>query len=101
MSQGSPPKRVILRLRVSEFEGCNQSDFNQAIKAYLNSVGRSMQEFDQGRHYSHIEPFQSLDIRQTSFHIILDLEKDLLDNPDFGTLQHEVYRVRRDIDGKL
>ncbi|KAL2754384.1 hypothetical protein ACRALDRAFT_1070188 [Sodiomyces alcalophilus JCM 7366] len=103
--EGAPsPKRVILRLNVDDFEG-NPSEYNDAILAYLESVGRSEAELLENRHYAHIEPFQDfLTIRGTMpkrFHITLDMEEEMTRNPDFNTLPHELYRVRRDTNGKF
>jgi hypothetical protein len=81
--------------------GRDPTEYNQAIGSYLRFAGFPTEALDYKRHYAHLEPFQPLDTPQRSFHIILDLEKDSLDNPDFGTLKHEVYRVRRDNDGIL
>ncbi|KAJ9641103.1 hypothetical protein H2199_005771 [Coniosporium tulheliwenetii] len=95
------PKRVILRLRTNEFEGRDSSEYNDPIKAYLAFAGRSTNELEENKHYAHIEPFQAPELQQTVFHITLDIEKDSLDNPNFQTLPHEIYRVRRDIHGKF
>jgi hypothetical protein len=95
------PKRVVLRLRVNEFDGLGPDEFNYAIKAYLKSAGRPVQEIDQNQHFSDIEPFQAPELKQRTFHIVLDIDKDLVNDPDFKTLPHEAYRVRRGKDGKL
>jgi hypothetical protein len=52
-------------------------------------------------HEKHIEPFQDPEIPQTSFHIILDMEKDMLEDPNLQNLPHEIYRIRRDDQGIL
>ena len=95
------PKRVILRLRVNEFSGRDPSEYNDAIKAYLIFAERPASEIVDNKHYAHIEPFQAPELQQTSFHITLDIEKDLLYNPDFETIPHEIYRVRRNEHGDL
>lgn len=95
------PKRVILRLRVNEFDDCHPTEFDNAIMAYLKSAGRPADELGRRIHHSHIEPLQSPELRQTSFHIVLDIEKDMLRNPDLGEVDHEVHRVRRAEDGTL
>ncbi|KAE8352570.1 hypothetical protein BDV28DRAFT_134968 [Aspergillus coremiiformis] len=95
------PKRVILRLRVNEFENCAPTEFDRAIMAYLASAGRSVDELQQRIHYSHIEPLQPPELKQTSFHIVLDIEKGMLKDPDFEKIEHEVHRVRRARDGTL
>ncbi|OAX80566.1 hypothetical protein ACJ72_00694 [Emergomyces africanus] len=49
-------KRVILRLRVNEFEDCNPTEFDSAIMAYLAFAGRPVNELRQRIHHSHIKP---------------------------------------------
>ena len=95
------PKRVILRLRVNEFEDCNPTEFDCAIMAYLASRGRPVDELRQRIHHSHIEPLQAPELKQRSFHIVLDIEKDMLRDPDLETVEHEVHRVHRARDGTL
>ncbi|PGH35731.1 hypothetical protein GX50_01444 [[Emmonsia] crescens] len=95
------PKRVILRLRVDEFDDCNPTEFDSAIMAYLASAGRPANELQQRIHHSHIEPLQPPEMKQRSFHIVLDIEKDMLRDPDLERVEHEVHRVRRAKDGTL
>lgn len=102
------PKRVILRLRVNEFEGEGHSweQHVDAIQAYLTWAGRPTSEYDEGpyearKHFAHVEPFQDPELQQTTFHVVLDMEQDMLNEPDFDTVPHEIYRVRRDKEGKL
>ncbi|KAB8253193.1 hypothetical protein F9C07_1855743 [Aspergillus flavus] len=88
------PKRVILQLRVDQFTDCLQGDFEDAIEKYLVVSGRSMSEIRLGRHFIHIEPFQSDDVPQKYFHIVLDLEQS--QGPvAFCTLPHELFHIRR------
>ncbi|KAH6714416.1 hypothetical protein BKA61DRAFT_517633 [Leptodontidium sp. MPI-SDFR-AT-0119] len=94
-------KRVVLRLKVSDFEGRQFSEYVDAIKAYLLFAKRPTHEYDAKKHYAHIEPFQSPELRQTSFHIIIDIEKDMLNNGGFQSLPHEIYRIRRSEQGDL
>ena len=101
------PKRVILRLRVNEFEGDGRSweQHIDAIKAYLIWAGRTASEYEGGhetrQHFAHVEPFQAPELNQTTFHVVLDMEQHMLNEPDFDTLPHEIYRVRRDKEGSL
>ncbi|OJD20430.1 hypothetical protein ACJ73_08235 [Blastomyces percursus] len=67
--------------------------------AYLESAGRPVDELGQRIHHSHIEPLQPPEMKQRSFHIVLDIEKAMLRDPDLGTVEHEVHRVRRAMDG--
>jgi hypothetical protein len=88
------PKRVILQLRVDQFRDCSQDDFTKAIEKYLTTYGRSTDELRERRHFIHLEPFQSDDVPQKYFHIILDMEQD--QGPvTLQTLPHELYHIRR------
>ncbi|KAF9729882.1 hypothetical protein PMIN01_11815 [Paraphaeosphaeria minitans] len=93
-------KRVILRLRVNEFSEGNP-EYDDAIKTYLAFDGRPATELEGDRHYAHIEPFQDPELRQTRFHITLDMEQNLTKSPDFAKLPHEVYHIRRNKHGKF
>jgi|SRR5271156_4798251 len=101
------PKRVILRLRVNEFEGEGRSweQHVDAIKAYLTWAGRPTSEcegpFETRKHFAHVEPFQQPELKQTAFHVILDMEQHLLNSPNLDDVPHEVYRVRRNQEGSL
>lgn len=101
------PKRIILRLRVDEFEGEDRSwqQHVDAIRAYLIWAGRPIGEhegpYETRKHYAHVEPFQAPELKQKTFHVILDMEQDMLGNPNFDDVHHEVYRVRRDQAGNL
>ena len=101
------PKRVILRLRVNEFEGEGRSweQYSDAIKTYLIWAGRHTHEYEgeyqTRRHFAHVEPFQALELNQKTFHVILDIEQHSLAEADFDSLPHEVYRVRRNEEGDL
>lgn len=92
---------------MNEFDG-EDYDWEQhvdAIKAYLIWAGRSTSEyegnFETRRHYAHVEPFQAPKVRQTTFHIILDMEQHFLVDSSFDTLPHGIYRMRRDKQGNL
>ncbi|KAB8073819.1 hypothetical protein BDV29DRAFT_174800 [Aspergillus leporis] len=88
------PKRVILQLRIDQFVGGSQDDFEKAIEKYLTVFGRSISEIRSGRHFIHIEPFQSEDVPQKYFHIILDMEQG--QGPvSLLTLPHELFHIRR------
>jgi len=95
------PKRVILRLRVNEFDGPDSFKFNDAIKTYLAFAERPLEELELNIHFAHIEPFQDPELQQTSFHITLDIEKNMLHNPNVKDLPHEVYRIRPNNEGNL
>lgn len=95
------PKRVILRLRVNEFSGRDYSEYIDAINAYLVFAGRSTDGLEFRKHHAHIEPFQSPEVNQTSFHITMDMEGDSANPPNIQELPHEIYRVRRSKEGEL
>ena len=101
------PKRIILRLLVIEFEGEGRSweQYFAAVHAYLTWAGRPTSEYEgpyeKRKHFAHVEPFQAAELRQRTFHIVLDMEWDQPGEPNFDTLPHEIYRVRRDREGKL
>jgi hypothetical protein len=95
------PKRVILRLRVNEFTGRDPSEYTDAIKAYLAFAGRPTDDSEFRKHHSHIQPFQAPEVNQISFHITMDMEQDTANPPNIQELPHEIYRVRRNKEGKL
>lgn len=94
-------KCVILRLKVDQFSEGDPSEYNDAIKTYLAFAGRPTMEWEEERHYAHIEPFQDPELRQTRFHNTLDMEQDSIENPEVGKLSREVHRVHRDGRGKM
>ena len=100
-------KRVILRLRVNEFEGKGYSweDHVDAIQAYLRWAGLQLSEVEEESatkgYFAHVEPFQAPEVNQKTFHVIVDIQQQALDHVDFDDLLHEVYRVRRKLDGDL
>jgi uncharacterized NAD(P)/FAD-binding protein YdhS len=104
---GTLPKRVILRLRVNEFEGKGHSweDHVDAIQAYFRWAGLPMSEFESEhatkQYFAHVEPFQALEVKQRTFHVILDIQQQPLDEVNFDIIPHEVYRVRRNLDEDL
>jgi hypothetical protein len=92
---------------VNEFEGEGRSweQHVDAIKAYLVWAGRLTSEYEgeyeERKHFAHVEPFQAPELKQKTFHIVLDIEQHLLEEPNFDNLPHEIYRVRRDKEGNL
>lgn len=48
-----------------------------------------------------MEPFQDPALQQTTFHVVLDMEQGMVKEPDLDTVPHDMYRIRRDQDGKL
>ncbi|KAM3517869.1 hypothetical protein NHJ13051_008247 [Beauveria bassiana] len=83
------PKRVILRLRLNEFED-DDSSHTDATAAYLKAIGRKMDECGpQGRHVPHVEMRQEYmeNNPRASFHITLDM-KHAVREPDMNKLPH-------------
>lgn len=83
---------------MDDFTGRDYYQYTEAITAHLKFKGL---EEDEDKLFSHIEPFQAPELQQTSFHIIVDIDKDSLPNLDFQSLPHEIYRVLRDEHGIL
>jgi hypothetical protein len=81
---------------VNQFEGRDTSEYDDSIKAYLTFAKPPLSELAANKHYAHIKPFQDPEIPQTSFHIVLDMEKDMLEGSNLKSLPHEIYRIRRD-----
>jgi hypothetical protein len=69
----------------------NSDDYFNIIKAYLNFSDQSAIE----NHGVHIEPIQMPELKQTSCHIILDINKHGVETPNLQEMPHEVYRVRK------
>ena len=93
-------KRVILRLRETDFPDISYNDLTQSVEAYLTFSGRSTEELAQGRHFFHFQPPNpNIPQKNPRFHIIVDIEK----MGHSGSLQkdfpHEIYRIYRRNDG--
>ena len=104
---GTLPKRVISRLRLNDFEekGPSWEDHVDAIQAYFRWAGLPISKFE-GEHATkeycaHVGPFQALEVRKRTFHVILDIRKQPLDEANLDVIPHEVYRVRRNLNGDL
>jgi len=57
--------------------------------------------YEPRKHFAHVEPFQAPELNQRIFHVVLDMEKDILFKHDFDIIPHEIYRVRRNTEGHL
>lgn len=101
------PKRVILRLRMNEFEEKSHSwkDHVDVIQAYFRWAELSMSEFESEhvtkQYFAHVESFQALEVKQRIFHVILNIQQQSLDKVNFDIIPHEVYRVRRNLNEDL
>jgi len=75
-STDNQPKRVILRPRVNEFEGEGRSweQCVDAVDSYLLWAGHPLSQYESGKHFAHVEPFQAPELNQAIFHVVLDIE---------------------------
>lgn len=93
-------KRVILRLRESDFPDVSYNDLTQSVEAYLTFSGRSPEELAQGRHFFHFQPPNShIPQKNPRFHIIIDIEEMGHSGPLQKDFPHEIYRISRRNDG--
>ncbi|KAF1351279.1 hypothetical protein BDV97DRAFT_368924 [Delphinella strobiligena] len=101
------PRRIILRLRVADFDGDGHTweQYPDAVKAYLEWAGYSTADYEghwrERKHYAHVEPFQALDVPQKRFHIMLDMDYKSVPDSPLSEVSHEIYRIRRDNQGQL
>lgn len=93
------PRRVILRIPVGDVCDEGAGDHLSIMAAYLNFSGQPSVDIYRD-HGVHIEPLQSPDLNQTSCHIILDMNKHGVEEPNLQDIPHEIYRVRKK-DGEL
>lgn len=94
------PKRVILRLRESDFPDVSYNDLTQSVETYLTFSGRSTEELAQGRHFFHFQPPNPhIPQKNPRFHIIIDIEKMEHSGPLQKDFPHEIYRISRHKDG--
>ncbi|KAL6716100.1 hypothetical protein ACLMJK_005666 [Lecanora helva] len=101
----APRRRVILRLRVNEFEGEGR-EWEQslnAIQVYFQWAGLGECEGVEGRknYWTVTEPFQAEELRQTSFHVVINIHYGSPGGPSLKNIPHELYPVRRKPDGSL
>jgi hypothetical protein len=93
----SRPNRVILRLRVSDFEKPFQwYGYPTAVEAYLSWAGRSVTDYRERKHNVFVEPLQDPELRQTKFHIIIDFYPLSFDVQDLDRVHHEIFLIKRD-----
>ena len=92
-------KRIILRLRDSDFPDLCNDDLIQIVKAYLTFSGHSAEELAQDRHYFHAQPPKpDIPQRNPRFHVIIDMEKMGHSGPLPKDFPHEIYRASRSND---
>ena len=100
-----PQRRFILRLRVNEFDGDGHSweDHLDAIHTFFKWAGISELRDENGKelYSAHVEPLQALELKQRTFHVVLDIQPQPNDNSNLDAIYHEIYRVHRKPDGDL
>ena len=102
-------KRVILRLRVHDFDSESHSwnDHIDAIQCYFQWAklsSPSENDHSPKRYFAHVEPFQALELQQRTFHVILDiqpLQPVKNEDVDLDIIPHEIYQIRRKPGGDL
>jgi hypothetical protein len=88
-------KRVVLRLRTSEFDNGKPDVIYEIAGAYLEFSGRSREEItQQDKHYVHWEPPQR-DPRRY-FHIAIDMDYRIK-TPDLETVRFDFVRVNHEL----
>jgi len=53
------------------------------------------------QYFAHVESFQALEVKQRTFHVILNIQQQSLDEMNFDIIPHEVYKVRRNLNEDL
>lgn len=95
----SCPTRILLRLPVKQWE--EFYSYRAAIEAYLDWANLSVQDYKELKHNVFLEPLQPLDIPQKRFHVAVDLYALSYDVKDMKEVEHKIYDVRRDSEGKM
>lgn len=76
-----------------------------AIQAYVTRTGCPASEYEgltrKAKHFAHVEPFQKPELKQTTFHVILDVDQNMPIEPSLNILLSQIYRLRRDTEGNL
>ncbi|KAI5271527.1 hypothetical protein E4T47_05147 [Aureobasidium subglaciale] len=98
----SHPKRIILRLSASDFDGPARrwQDHLEAVQVYLRWAGYP-DEPGAHQHFIHAEPFQPVELQPKRFHVFIDIDYQSFASPDMGLIQHEIYAVKCNDDGQL
>ncbi|KAJ6019429.1 hypothetical protein N7499_003403 [Penicillium canescens] len=86
-------KRVILRLRESEFPDISPSEIVACVQALLIFINRPAEEALQGRHFWHFHP--STGKADSRFHIVIDIDEAGHSGPIQEDFPHDIYRVMK------
>lgn len=89
-------KRVVLLFKL-DYDDYNNDDI---IKAFLRYCGHAESEYDENKHYTHLDPKRHENAAQTA-HIVIDFNEADVESPDLLSLPHEIYKVRVDSTNKL
>lgn len=96
------PNRVILRLRVQDFDGkYSWFSYPTAVEKYLSWAGRSVTDYKERKHNVYVEVYGDPEVHQRHFHIIIDLYSLSFDVQDFNEVHHEIFLMRRNEEGEL
>ena len=68
------------------------------IRAFLRQSNIPESQYENGEHFAHLDPDRTSDSK--SSHIVLDMHSALIEDPNFDTLPHEIYKAK-DVDGNL
>lgn len=86
-------KRVILRLRESDFPDILPLEIVACVQALLEFIDRPAEEALQGKHFWHFQP--STGAADSRFHIVVDIDKAGHSGPIQGDFPHDIYRVKK------
>jgi hypothetical protein len=84
----SLPRRVVLLFKLEDPD-------EDIVKAFLRYCRRSESEYEENKHFIHLDPERSGSVSLA--HIVIDMNKDDVKDPDFSTLPHEIYKVKLDV----
>lgn len=96
------PNRIILRMRVQDFDGeYSWFSYPTAVETYLSWAGRSVTDYKERKHNVYVELLQDSEVNQRHFHIVIDFYSLSFDVQDFNQVHHEIFRMKRDAEGEL
>lgn len=89
-------KRVILRLRESQFPEIKYSEIIACVESFLVFTARPAEEAHQDKHFWHLQlPSGDSPIADERFHIVIDVNKSGHSGPLPTNFPHEIYRVKK------
>ena len=96
-NEPSGPRRVILRLRAADFTEHDSGLYSEITKTYFDHACLTPESTV--RTCTHTEPIQENSHPRQSFHVVIDLEKDV--SIEVDQVPHELLKVRRNEEGQL